>query len=240
MGFIEDGYMRKCIIFAAYRIKDKKMPLEIISKGDFIICADGGQRHAEEMGIIPDVILGDFDSSPYIYDSENSSATALNNNDAYNDICKEAGTKGPEIICLPTEKDDTDTAAAVKLCIAKGYKEFYIFGGLGGRPDHTIGNIVLLKFLADKGCQGVIVGDKNEMTMIQNDSINIEKGKYKYLSVFAFGGDAKGVTLSGVKYPLHDYTLANNYPLGVSNEITGDIAKIMVKRGTLLIIQADE
>lgn len=240
--------MKKCIILAAYKIENEKIPLEIISKGDFIICADGGRRHAAKMGITPDVILGDFDSSPEIESSEierceknifpAKQAAEIGDINSRN-ISAENLTK-PEIIRLPAEKDDTDTAAAIKLGLVRGYEEFYIFGGIGGRIDHTIGNIVLLKYLADKGCRGVIVGDDAEITMVKDGGTELKKGKYKYLSVLAFGGDAEGVTLSGVKYPLQDYNLANNYPLGVSNEITEDTAQISVKSGTLLIIQAEE
>ena len=99
---------------------------------------------------------------------------------------------------------------------------------------------MLLKYLADNGCRGIIVGDNAEMSMIKDGSVELKRKKYKYLSVLAFGGDAESVTLSGVKYPLQDYNLANNYPLGVSNEITEDTAQISVNRGTLLIIQTME
>ncbi|HIZ17253.1 MAG TPA: thiamine diphosphokinase [Firmicutes bacterium] len=236
--------MKRCIILAAYKIENEKIPLDIISKGDFIICADGGRCHAEKMGIIPDVILGDFDSSPEMADGDIEnvfSAKQIENLDDFNN--RNIGAKlltKPEIIRLPAEKDDTDTAAAIKLGLDRGCREFYIFGGIGGRIDHTIGNIVLLKYLADNGCRGIIVGDNAEMSMIKDGSVELKRKKYKYLSVLAFGGDAESVTLSGVKYPLQDYNLANNYPLGVSNEITEDTAQISVNRGTLLIIQTME
>ncbi len=222
--------MGKCVILAAYKIENIKLPLEIISKGDFIICADGGLRHAAKMGVIPDVILGDFDS-----DNAGEYLTELLSEHKL--ACEGCG---PEIIRLPAEKDDTDTAAAIKLGLERGYREFYILGGIGGRPDHTAANIVMLKYLADMGCRCVMLGDHSEFTMLKNGYTEIKRSRYKYLSVLAFGGDAEGVTLSGVKYPLHNFLLKNNFPLGVSNEITEDVAKISVKSGTLLIIQAEE
>lgn len=206
--------MSKCIIFAAGEIKDFSKPLEIISKGDFVICADNGRRHAERLGIKPDIIIGDFDSSVPV--------------------------SGENVIRLPAEKDDTDTSAALKEGLSRGYKDFRIFGALGGRLDHTAANISLLSLLLDGGAHGTITGDDAEIIMIKNSSVSVKKNGYRYMSVFAYGGNAVGVTLEGVKYPLNDYTMQSSFPIGVSNEISGCEARVSVKDGRLLIMQTND
>lgn len=183
-----------------------------LKEEDFVIAVDGGYEYLKENRI--DLIVGDFDSLSYV-------------------------PKQPNVIRLKPEKDDTDMMVALKEGLQRGYKDFYIYGGCGGRFDHTYANIQGLAYLAEHGARGYLYHGNQIITMIQNDSMTFH-GKMKgYLSIFAYGSKAEGVTLKGLKYPLENATLNDSFPLGVSNEFTGVMAEVIVKAGRLIIIYSD-
>ena len=199
--------MAVCYIFAA--LETKTLPY-IPNKEDYVIAADKGLDNLKKIGIKPDVIIGDFDSLGFVPSGEN-------------------------IKRLPVEKDDTDVAFAVNYAFELGYKEFVIYGAIGGLLDHTVANLQLSAYISSKGGKSVFVGDNVFVTSITNDTLKISNGKGR-LSVFALSDKAEGVFLSGLKYPLENAVIENTFPIGVSNEFTDKSAKIAVKNGTLLIV----
>lgn len=180
-------------------------------KEDYIIGVDGGYEHLDKLNIKADLLVGDFDSLNYAPNHEN-------------------------IVRLPVEKDDTDMLFALKKGVLKGYYNFCIYGGLGGRVSHTIANLQCLVWLAEKGAKGYLIGSDVVITAVKNGSIRFEKEKKGFVSIFAFDGQAKGVTLRNLKYPLQDAVLTMDYPIGVSNEFIGKESEIIVKDGTLLVV----
>ena len=176
---------------------------------DLVIAADGGLRHCREAGIRPDLVLGDFDSLGEI-------------------------PQGAAVMRLPVEKDDTDTLAAIREGLRRGYTQFCIYGGTGGRrPDHTLANLQSLLFLAKRGGRGWLYDEYAVCTVLRNGTLRL-RGEGD-LSVFAMDGPARGVTLRGLKYELSEHTLTPDFPLGVSNSFCGKTAEITVRDGTLLI-----
>ena len=200
----------RCYIAAAGEYSGRETPGE----RDYIIAADGGYALLHRRGIVPDLVVGDFDS---------------------------LGTapEHPNVVRLLAEKDDTDTMLAVRHGLRLGYKDFVIDGGLGGRLDHTIANIQVLAYLAENGARGILLGSDMCVTVIKSGSVGFSQDAAGIVSVFCFGGRAEGVTLTGMKYPLSDATLASSFPLGVSNEFTGEPAAVTVREGTLIIIWQD-
>lgn len=198
--------MSNCIIFCAGEFTGLAAPIE---KDDYVIAADGGYRHTCALGLTPDAILGDFDSLGYV----------------------------PEhATVFPVEKDDTDAMLAVRHGLNKGYKRFVLYGALDGpRLDHTIANLQTLLFLAEQGAEGCLVG-KDQMATTVCQSRTFPAGCSGTISVFCLGGDAKGVTLENLQYPLKDAALTATFPLGVSNHFTGKAARISLESGTLLVI----
>jgi len=176
----------------------------------YIIAADAGYMSLLDNGIRPDLVVGDFDSLGAAPDFDN-------------------------IVTVPAEKNDTDMALAIKQGLAYGCKVFIIDGGIGGRLDHTLANIQLLKELNLHDAYGILLGIDSCITSITNGVIDFEPSRHGLISVFTLGNIADGVTLAGLKYPLDDYTMTDNYPIGVSNEFTDSSARISVKQGTLLI-----
>ena len=199
--------MGKCIIFCAAGFDALAEP---ITKDDLVIAADGGLTHTEKLGIVPNEILGDFDSLGHVPEGAN---------------------------VFPVEKDDTDAMLAVRRGLGLGYREFVLYGSLDGpRLDHTVANFQTLQYLSDHGAAGYLVGRDYLVTVVRDGTLFFPAGFTGTVSVFCMGKDAEGVTLEGLYYPLEKGTLTAGFPLGVSNHFTGNPAKITVQQGSLLVL----
>ena len=201
--------MKSCVIFCAGEFYGLAEPVtEAVC-----IAADGGLKHAEALGIAPDVILGDFDSLGYVPQKAH---------------------------VFPVEKDDTDAMLAARRGLELGCRRFVFYGALEGpRLDHTVANFQTLQFLADRGAGGYLVGRTTVVTLIKNGTLELPAGEGT-VSVFCMGKDARGVTLRGLKYGLENGTLSAGFPLGVSNHLTGEPASVTVKDGSLLVLYPRE
>ncbi len=213
MIVLEDTIGKSCFIFGA---GEKTSLYEKPCEGDMVIAADGGLRWLRELQIVPDYVIGDFDSL-----GESPANTFENASE--------------KVVTLPCEKDTTDLYEAAEAGIRKGCKSFFIYGGTGGRLDHTLANIQLLASLAERGCDGVIFGEGYGITAVKDGKITLSGKKGEYVSVFSLSDVSEGVDLKGLKYELSDYTLRNTFPLGVSNEFTDKTAIISVRKGTLAV-----
>ncbi len=196
-----------CVIFGAGEVHS---PRKHFGKDDLIIAADGGYAAAVAAGLEPNVVIGDFDSGT-------------------------APAAAAHVIKLSRDKDDTDMLAAVKLGLRRGYKTFVLYGGTGGRPDHTYANISTLAYLNAYDARGFLVDKDAVATIITDSDITLPKSAHGTVSVFAYGGAASGVTYKNLSYILNDVELTPDFPLGVSNATTDKPAKISVKHGSLLI-----
>ncbi len=206
--------MRVCYIIGAADASGTFLDPSTLRDDDYVIAADGGYKTVEQWGIKPDQIIGDFDSLGFIPDQD-------------------------QVLKFPSEKDDTDMMIAVKLGLKKDFSNFIIYGGLGGRLDHTIANIHVLEYLVNHGARGCLIGRNEKVFLIQDESLSFEAGVKGIISIFAYGGNAEGVYLTGLKYPLENAVLTTDFPIGVSNEFTGIISDISVRKGKLLVIQTN-
>lgn len=201
--------MKKCIIFGSVETEYFN---DTITKDDFVIAADGGLKNTERFSIIPDLIIGDFDSLNYI-------------------------PKGENVVIHSEIKDETDTILAVDFAIEKGYKDFIIYGCLGGsRLDHTFASIQTAAYIAEKGGTAVFKSEENFMTVLKNSSIHFTENCKGYISVFSFSEESAGVTEKGLFYELDKGKLTSDYPLGVSNRFINKNSFISVENGKLCII----
>ena len=182
---------------------------ESVPENSFVIAADGGIEVCSEMGIKPDLIIGDFDSLGHIPEAENR-------------------------IILPEIKDDTDMIAAVKEGLKQNCKVFYRYGGTGGRVSHTLANIDTLEYIEKRGAIGYL-HDKEEVLTVTSKGLNFYKDYKGYISIFAKGGDAL-ISESGFKYELDKKLITCDFPLGVSNEFTGKNSSLTVHSGTVLVV----
>ena len=203
------GKQHACYIFAA---GEQYGPPPEMAPGSFVIAADGGYAYLRAHQVAPDLVVGDFDS------------------------LQEPPPAGPDTIVLPQEKDDTDMVAALRAGWGCGYRAFHIYGGTGGRLDHTLANIQCIADLAVRGGRGFLYGRDTVITAIAGGRVNFDASARGILSAFAHSDTVTGVYEVGLKYALADATLRNTYPMGVSNEFTGVESSVSVGRGTLVLI----
>ena len=182
---------------------------------DLCIAADQGYHTAKALGERIDLLLGDFDS-----------------------IGSVPGDEGMEIQRVPAEKDYTDTQLAVEIAIDRGAEEIIIIGGLSGRLDHTLSTLAILENLNTRGIYGTVTDGQNRARYMKSTSTLIARSPYKYLSLIAADEVVKGVDIEGCKYPLKKATLRRRNQFAVSNEITGNVAFISVKKGGVFIIES--
>lgn len=199
--------MRTCYIVGAAPQADIIAP----QPGDCVIAADGGMDHLSRWGILPDLLIGDFDSIADI-------------------------PEGIPRKQFPGAKDETDLRLAMEEGYARGFRRMVITGAWGGRPDHSAGNLQLLVWAARQGCRVQMrCGDFTAAALAGGDALRL-RGTGT-VSVFAYGGQALGVTLQGLEYPLEDAILYDDTPLGVSNHLAGE-GMITLAQGMLLLFWA--
>lgn len=199
--------MKKCYIFAG---GDFDGFFDKIKKDDLIIGADKGYTYIEKIGLKPDLIIGDFDSS---------------NVPDFN-----------KKIILNPQKDVTDLYAGLEIAFKKGYKDIIIYGGLGGRLSHTIGNIKIMEEFIKKGVN-VCLKSKNIMVFAIDKNFREEKfTEGLYISLFALTNEVKDLNLINLKYELKDFTLKNDDHIGISNEGVKKPFEIKFSSGILLVI----
>lgn len=177
---------------------------------DYVIAADSGYDRLADCGIVPDIAIGDFDSTTRVI------------------------PQSVERYTFPSKKDETDFMLALKFCAKKGIFNVDVFGALGGRIDHSLGAIFAVLEIKSQNVNATLITEKSK-AFIVNDSCEILNSQ-GYVSLFALGSDAEGVTLSGFEYPLNNETLNCCTQIGVSNKIVENIGKISVKNGNLLVI----
>ena len=183
--------------------------------GDLVIAADAGYRQVLAIGQKVDILVGDMDS---------------------------LGTSVPEdsveIVRLPAEKDLTDLQVAVELAVGRGADEIVLVSSLSGRLDHTLSTLAILEDLNGRGIRASITDGQNRARFMRSTSTLIARSQYRYLSLIAADDTVKGVSVEGCKYPLKKATLCRRVQFAVSNEITGNVAFIAVKKGGLYIIES--
>lgn len=207
--------MKKAIIVGASRIIDSSF-LDGIGN-TFLVAADGGYLECLKHQIEPDILIGDFDTLDYTKKKKPKSLIKLN-----------------------PIKDDTDTFYAVKLLLEKGFDEIHLYGCLGGKIEHTIGNIQILSYLKDRKIKAYLHSedDRNVLFMLEEESFTFKTRKEGMLSIFSYTDKAENVTIKNLKYNIENTELTSSIPLGISNEFIdcNQNGFISVGKGRLLII----
>lgn len=201
--------MNTCYIFGAA----EGLPASFNKKdGDLVIAADGGFLYLKNIGLKPDIVLGDFDSLGYVPEFDG------------------------KIIKHPVMKDDTDTMLAVKTGLEMGFERFVLYGCAGRRLDHTLANLQALSYIANNSGIGFICGGDFTATAIKNGTLRFKSVPEGTVSVFSLGEKAENVNIKGLLYELENAEVTSDFPIGVSNEFIGKPSEISVARGILSII----
>ena len=199
--------MSVCYIVGAGEFYGEIFP----KQGDLVIAADGGYDTLLSLGIKPDLVLGDMDS----VDAD------------VNDVKK---------LVFPVRKDETDSFLAYREGAGRGYTDFMLYGCTGGRDDHTFANYALLVYARERGHRMTLIGRSSDTFAMINESVTVSGEPLSHLSVFAFGGEARGVSVRGAEYEADNITLTPRYPLGASNRFTDSPVEIEVGDGALIIM----
>lgn len=178
---------------------------------DLVIAADGGLDTLKSLGVRCDLLVGDMDS-----------LTDANHN--------------LKAIKHPVEKDETDMHLSYLEGVKRGYENFVVFGGVGGREDHTFANYSLLLYAKLRGNNMILITKRGEAFVIKNEKVELSGEVGDTLSVFAFGAAASGICITGAKYCANDISLTPDFPLGVSNEFSCKCVTLSVKDGALLVM----
>jgi thiamine pyrophosphokinase len=209
--------MKRCILIPSFvegEITELITPLPT----DLIVCADSGYLLAQKSGLFPHAVIGDMDSLEE------------------NGFDPEQLPAGIRLIKSPRQKDQTDTGLCMAYALSQGCDEIVMVGGLGGRLDHTLANLQNMVGFSRKGMIVTLVDRTNKVHILTDRMLRLSPMPDYAVSVLSFTPVSKGVTLTGMAYPLNDATLTSDFPLGVSNEITGDFATIEVGHGTVLVV----
>ena len=207
-----------CILIGAGDLTVSEIP---IGENDLCIAIDGGYEYCKLLEITPDYILGDFDS---ISEKEAEGVAEI------------AKSEEDKVIILPIEKDDTDMLAAIKLGLSQGYQSFRIYGGMGGRIEHTIANIQCLLYLKEHDAVGYLMDGTGMILVAKEEEISFQDSLEGYMSLFSMG-DKATVTIENMKYLLKEQEVTNSFPIGISNEfVLGEKGKVTVHKGAVLMI----
>jgi len=210
----------RAVVFGGADIEDYSFCKEYL-ENSIVICCDSGLKHAKALNIIPDTIVGDFDSADKelieFFKSMNIPTTEF-----------------------PSHKDETDMELGAEAAVRMGADELILIGGIGSRMDHTMGNCNLIVRLYKEGIKALLVNEKNRI-MVTDSKIELYGKKGDLVSVFPVGMKAEGVSTENLEYPLENATLAMDIRLiAVSNVMLEEKASVEVKNGMLYVMQCTD
>ncbi|OPJ65544.1 thiamine pyrophosphokinase [Clostridium chromiireducens] len=196
----------------------EKLLREYLKDIDLIIAADKGSECLYNYKIVPDLLLGDFDS-------------------AKKEILDNIRLQVKEVLEFPPEKDYTDTEIAVIEAVRRGATKIYLFGALGSRMDHALGNIGLLLNAKKKGVAIEIIDDNNRIYLGENNMRLLGKCG-ENISFHALSDKVVNLNISGAKYSLNGYTMSLLDPRAICNEFVDTPIDISYEEGELLILHS--
>lgn len=188
-------------------------------KDAVVYAVDGGLTVADEAHVLPDFLVGDFDTA-----------------DA--DLVERYEERCVTLRHLP-EKDATDTELAIDEAIDRGADEIILLGATGSRMDHTLANVHMLYKMLLRGVSAYILNENNRMSLHKESFQKQKKDMFgTYVSFLPFWGEVSELTLKGLKYPLERKTLTAGNSLGISNEVKEEKIEVSFTSGYLLMIES--
>lgn len=204
----------RIIIFANGNLPNPEKARGLIRPDDVILCADGGTRHAIDLGLTPNVIIGDLDSTTF-------------------DL-RPLTEKGTQVIQHPADKNETDLELAISHALTLSPSQILILAALGGRMDQILGNIALLSDLR-LAMFDVRLSDGVEEVFFCRDQAKVEGRSGDIVSLIPWQGEVTGVFTENLRWHLHYETLYPDKTRGISNEMIADVATVSITSGLLLI-----
>ena len=213
----EDGFvLNRVVIFANGNLPDPQKALALLHPDDFILCADGGSRHALAMKRTPNLLLGDLDSADK------------------NDL-QQLRDAGVPVELFPRDKNETDLELALIHAVELNPRQVMIVAALGGRLDQTLSNIALLTSPSLAG-RDIRLDDGVEEVFFCRDQTQVRGGSGNTVSLIPWGSPVRGILTHGLKWPLKNETLYPDKTRGISNEMLSELASIKIESGLLLVV----
>ena len=186
--------------------------------GAVLVVVDGALETTHRLGILPDYIVGDFDTV-------DQKLLAFYDNKI--------------ILRHPPEKDQTDTELAIETALQAQCTELDFLGATGSRLDHSLANIFLLQGLLERKLEASIINENNKLYLKNRGFTLCKKEAYgDYISLLPLSETVEGVTLKGFKYPVQNLTFYREKTLGVSNEITEEKAIVEFTKGIFIVVES--
>lgn len=178
-------------------------PAELLAErfrdSDLVIAVDRGLEALLAGGLMPQVLVGDLDSlDPQLVDA--------------------AAQASVEVRQSPREKNETDLELAVRAALAEGADRIHILGATGGRTDHLLGNISVLRWLHGKGVQAEME-DGSQTISVENGSCSFSGTVGETVSILP-AGSRSVVSARGLHYPLDKLELTADTARGISNVLS--------------------
>ncbi|HKP54249.1 MAG TPA: thiamine diphosphokinase [Chloroflexia bacterium] len=209
-------------VLAGSPVGSVRAAVERLPKPDKIITANGGSALAAQLGLVPDLVIGDLDSAdPVLIDKWEACGVEI----------RRYGH---------TTKNETDTELAVMAAIEWLHGQdgtIYLFGGIGGRLDHTLANVLLLTHPLLMEVDLRLLDGREELFLAKPGRwTHVAAVQGDLISLLPVGDDVTGITLEGFVYPLSHETLLRGRGRGVSNEIANPDARLRFDGGQLLVV----
>ena len=208
--------MQRIIIFANGELPYLEKARVLLHPDDYIICADGGTRHALALGLTPHLVIGDMDSI---------------NKDEWQDLEK----SGVSVELFPQDKNETDLELAIHRAIGLSPEQLLVIGALGGRLDQMLGNIALLSDNRLATLYARLDDGVEEIFFCRNQA-QVHGRKGDIISLIPWGNPVHGILTKDLKWPLQNETLFPDQTRGISNEMTENVASVKIASGLLLIV----
>lgn len=237
----------RAAIVANGRLSAEILPRSLLERYEYVIGCDGGGTYLHEIGFLPDLLVGDFDSM----------------NPELLKAFRENGRT--EIAKFPPEKNFTDLELSAALAIERGFSYLDLYGVTGSRLDHTFGNLMLLYQIRRMGGCATVIDENNivfaaektvEITAAWAEAVfckvapGVKRTERGVAADFEEGGrcpgeklfislllltDCSGITLEGFRYPLKDFNGTYGSSRCISNELLGERGKIRFGNGRMLV-----
>jgi len=210
--------LKRILIFANGELPDIKKARLILRADDYIICADGGTRHASSLDLKPALVIGDMDS-------------------AESSLLQTLQADGALIELYPRDKNETDLELAINKAIELKPKEIVVVAALGGHLDQTLANIALLSNI-QLSTLNIKFDDGAEEIFFCRDQVQVHGRSGDIVSLIPWQGAVNEIQTENLKWKLNAETLHPDKTRGISNEMTDDIANIKISSGMLLVVHS--
>ncbi len=207
----------RAIIVANGHVAENEKYGHLVRLGDLVIGADGGAFVAQQLGLEPQVVIGDMDS-------------------VLPELRARLEEHGCQFVHYPPRKDETDTELAIQYALQRGAQEILLLGATGSRLDHTLANVFLLGMPGLEGVKAKIIAGNTEVWLVR-DELEIGGHVGDIVTLLPLGQDAVGVRTEGLEWALHDDTLQFGLARGVSNVMTSSRARVTLREGLLLVLR---